>query len=143
MTGVRKKSNKAEDRLTMKQRKFVDALTDQRKPTFLSTAKAAKEAYPEAKNARCVGYDTLQKPHVQTVLRDRLETDKVNDMIERGVLKRLEDPASRHWQPTADYVSKVKGDFAAEKHEVYAMKGEDRDRKYDDIIKLVRGGKVE
>lgn len=131
--------------LTLKQRKFLAYYLDPTcKDTFLQATEAVLKAGYTCKTrhvASSMGTTLTHKPIIYMKIKEALSQDNIDDLIYRGIQLRLNDPMTPMWQPTADYVSKIRGDFAPEKHVNVNLTPEQRDEKYDEIMKLVEGKK--
>lgn len=139
----RKPKKTAMDDLTPKQQKLVQAYTNPKKKSYLKRTEAALEAYDcsSKRSATVIGSRMLKGEKVQLAIREALHTPKIDKLLEKGVLKRLEDPGSRHWQPTADFVAKIRGDFAPEKQVQVNLTPDQRNEKYEEILNLVKNKK--
>lgn len=134
-----KKRTKYFDKLNAREQTFVKAMVDSEAPSYMNQTKSVMTAYNPGNydNARKMGSEVANRPRVALALKEALSTDRIDNLITKGILERLEDPGSRHWQPTADYVSKIRGDFAPEKQVIASLTPEDRDKKYQDILDLL------
>lgn len=141
----RKRKQTAMDKLTPKQQTLVREYTNPKKDTYLRQDKAAMVAYDcgSKRTAEVLGSRALKNENVQLAIREALHTPKIDKLLEKGILERLENPQSRHWQPTADFVAKIRGDFAPEKQVQVNLTPDQRDDKYAEILKLVKNQKGE
>jgi|1_EtaG_2_1085319.scaffolds.fasta_scaffold79008_2 hypothetical protein len=122
-----KESVKPVEDLTDKERRFMENY---------SKGKGLRESCKGVYANSC-GKTVLQRPRVQRVLKE-LIPEGVNAKIVAGIEERLEDPMSRHWQPTADYVAKLRGDFAPDKVVSVNLSPEERNQEYDKVLDLVK-----
>lgn len=119
----------------IKQVRFIIAYTRSFSDTYLSARKSAVFA----------GYDQdegthlLNNPVINMALRELLNTAEIDGKIADGVKHRLNDPDSKNWISTADFVAKVRGDYAPERHEVMGLSAEEREKQYQDVLNKVRG----
>lgn len=131
--------------LSMKEKLFVKYYTAPGSQTQL----LAKESYVRAgysggTGVRAAAKNKLDTPKVRAALKDIFASmQDLDTLIVNGVTERLQDPQSRHWQPTADYVSKVRGDFAAEKHAHVHLNESEREDRYKKMIADVKREKGE
>lgn len=65
------------------------------------------------------------------------EDEEYKDLIRKGMKERLKDPMTRHFQPAAEYVTKVLGEFAPEKSVNLNLDSSDRDAFYNRVIENV------
>lgn len=129
--------------LTVKQREFVKAYCKEGSETFMSVEKSAEVANPESRDAKSLGRYYMRDEEVKRSIRDRLAVDDIDDLLEEGVRKRLQDPYGKEWQPTADYVSKLRGDFAPEKRMNLNMSVDEREERYQRVMELLEGKREE
>ena len=124
--------------LTIKEHKFVEALTNPDSKTYMNQGRSAEAVYDvNPLYARRLGSEVANRPRVAKALKEALAVPSIDDLITTGIFERLKDPSSRHWQATADFVAKIRGDFAPEKQIQVSLNPEDRDKKYQDILDLV------
>lgn len=128
------------NKLTDRQQNFVKAYTDPTSPGYLNKTQSAREAYnpSSTSSAANMGQNIMKKPHVNDAVREILNSSKIKDKIIRGVDKRLEDPMTHYWQPTADFWAKITGQFAPEKQIVAQVTPENRRKSYHEIAEFVR-----
>lgn len=132
------KKPSSSDKLTYKEHKFIAAMTDPNSDTYLHQTRSAKAAYNVApSNANKLGSQIANRPRVALALKEALSCKEIDELVTEGVFERLKDPNSRHWQPTADFVAKLRGDFAPEKHVNVNLDPVDRDKKYQEILDLI------
>ncbi len=102
-----------DEHLTPQQRLFVIAYCSFGAETYQNATKSILVSYHvnSARTAEAMGSENLRKPSVKQAIERRLHLPEIDDAIVKGILARLADPNSPNWQPTADYVSKIRGDF--------------------------------
>jgi hypothetical protein len=71
-------------------------------------------------------------------LLDFLHDKEIDTLITEGIEERLADPESKNWQPTVDFIAKVRGDFAPEKQITATISAEDKDQEYKKIAELIK-----
>lgn len=128
--------------LSDKQLAFIFHYTDPDGEAYLDRNKAYVLAGYASKNADQVNRlsrTIIKTKKIQMALRELLQKESIDTMIADGVKKRLENPMTPYWQPTADFVAKVRGEFAPDKTVNLNLTPEDRDAKYEEIMKLVEG----
>lgn len=132
-----------EECLTDLERKFVEAYAAPSSDCYMKTNKAAiKAGYACGKDNKLaynVGGRTLRRPRVMLALKELLNEKCIDDMIHEGVKERLKDYTSRGWISTAEFVAKIRGDFAPEKSVQLQLTQEDRASRYDEIMKKIEG----
>lgn len=109
-------------------------------PTFLNATASAEKAGYKAKSRfylQQIASRLMDKPLIYHTIKDALKAPEIDDMIQKGVKARLEDPMTSYWQPTADYVAKVRGDFAPTQNVNVNLTPEDRNKKYEEILNLI------
>jgi hypothetical protein len=133
------------DNLTEKEQRFVSAYLDHHNPkTFLNGRQSIYAAGYKPKsirNADVMAHTMTHKPKIKDSIRDALAAPDITELILRGIRERLQDPMFQGWQQTVDFVAKVKGEFAPEKHLNMNLTAEDRDRKYQEVLSIVNGSK--
>lgn len=140
----RHKLTKNKDGLNIGEVEFVEHYLDAESPTYLNgfqTAKLIAEKRDLSKNKGTIqtrANKILKRPAVVKCIRDRLNQPDIDEMLERGVRSRLSDPEKKGWQETADFVAKLRGDFAPERHLNMEMTQEDRDQVYAEIMDKIR-----
>lgn len=130
------------NQLTPKEEVFIKAYLDTNADTFWNGRKSVQKAYNirDGHGADSYAYQVLNRERIQRIMEKFCKEDaRIGPLIEEGILQRLQNPESRNWQPTADFVAKIRGSFAPEKHEHTHMRPEDRDQKYEEIINKIRG----
>lgn len=129
--------------LTLKMRKFVEAYCNPMSPTFQNGRRSALSSY-NAKSeymGDMIASRLFKHKGVRNLIEKFFKDCKeIEELIIDGAKERLLDPNSRHWQATADFVAKIRGSFAPEKHEHIHMKQEDRDERYQEIMSKIYGG---
>lgn len=126
--------------LTLRHRMFLIHYLNPDGPTFLNATQSYYKAGYKAKThilAQKAASHLMDNPIIYHTIKDALQSPDIDDMIQKGVKKRLEDPLTQYWQPTADYVAKVRGDFAPTQQVNMNLTPEDRNKKYDEILELI------
>lgn len=132
--------------LTPKEQAFVIAYLDYNNhSTFLNaTGSVLVAGYNvQPKNASRLGWQMIQKEHIKNSIREALNAPEITELVTVGVKERLKTPTSPYWQPTADYVAKIRGEFAPEKQIQMTLGAPDRDQRYAEIMNIVQGKQTE
>lgn len=128
--------------LTKTQKDFVDLISDKEGQFFMNPTEAYRLLRPKHKNHGKGGWAMMNNPEVKRAIKDRLTDPEIDNLLEVGVRRRLEDPESPYWQPTADYIAKIRGDFAPDRQLVANVSVEDRRQKLEAIAKIIDGEEV-
>lgn len=125
--------------LTPQEAEFVKNYGSPKSPTFLNATASYREAYPGNTQQSCQTNSSikLRKPAIVETLKEMFDKPPIKAAIFAGMEKRLQDPFSRYFQPSAEFVARVTGDFAPEKHEVSTMKSEERDAFYLKVVEKI------
>ncbi len=115
--------------------------TDPSSETYLNKAGSYRRAYGKTKDSRYV-YDWCVKKfrsaRIMKALKEMFtEDEEYKDLIRKGMKERLKDPLTRHFQPSAEFVTKVLGEFAPEKSVNLNLDSSDREAFYGKVIQRV------
>ena len=127
--------------------------TDPESDTYLNKAGSYRKAYGKAKTkeSRYI-YNWVTKKfrsaRIMKALKEMFtEDEEYKDLIRKGMKERLKDPLTRHFQPSAEFVTKVLGEFAPEKSVNLNLDSTDREAFYNRVTErieaLTEGDKVE
>ena len=124
-------------KMTPRQIAYLQNFLDKKSPTYFNSEKSVVAAGYNASNVKEAAKQVHNSKTMQEALKASLKSPTIDRLLQSGILHRLQDPDSKNWQPTADFVAKIRGDFAPEKHEQTIMTQEQRDRKFEQIEALV------
>lgn len=125
-------------KVTQKEKEFLELYVAKGAKTYLNHKECAKIVYGvNDSSGNAMGYQIINKPRIKKILKEEFEDPQIDNLIVKGTLKRLKNSNSRYWQQTADYVSKIRGDFAPERTVNMNMTPEDRDNELAEVARLL------
>lgn len=128
---------KATAKATPKQRKFVEAYVDADSETYLNATRSYMTAYDKAYDyANSHGHEVLKSPAVRLSIQERLNREKIDDLIEDGLTKILKRPGTPGaYLRAVELIAKMRGLFAPEKHLNMNLTPEQRQDAYRDLLR--------
>ncbi len=118
-----------------KEIEFLKNYADKNSPTYGSPWKSYIAVYKCAEStAKVAGAKKLKGIRMQRTLKEIFDSDEIRDLITNGMRERLKDPMTRHFQASAEFVTKVLGEIAPEKHINLNLDGTDREAFYNKVV---------
>jgi hypothetical protein len=130
--------------VTKKQYLFVRAFMYIGHPTYLDAFKSMLAAGCTPKSALKNRHRMIKTLQNKGVLRDLLNDYRKKQKINAGIDAILDGgPDHRKFDWACEYIAKVCGDYAPEKHEVGHLSQEERDARYAEILEIVKAKNAE